>query len=112
MLTMFPLQKAELLEAIDPVAPLARVRILEILEDKIREENLDEKQSMVFKFLKQQYMKCFKVSQDQKFIAYLKFLESNYNLNMVPDFINMLLTCLSLPQYINTYKFLINITKH
>ncbi len=57
-------------------------------------------------------MKCFKVSQDQKFIAYLKFLESNYNLNMVPDFINMLLTCLSLPQYINTYKFLINITKH
>lgn len=24
----------------------------------------------------------------------------------------MLLTCLSLPQYINTYKFLINISRH
>ena len=24
----------------------------------------------------------------------------------------MLLTCVSLPQYINTYKFLINITRH
>jgi hypothetical protein len=42
----------------------------------------------------------------------LKFLESNFNLKNVPDFIHMLLTCLSLPQYINTYKFLINISKH
>jgi hypothetical protein len=52
------------------------------------------------------------VSQDQKFIAYLKFLESNFNLTVVQDFIHMLLTCLSLPQYINTYKFLINISRH
>jgi len=64
MLTMFPLQKAELLESIDPVAPLARVRVMELIEEKVREEDLDEKQALVFKYLKQQYMKCFKVSQD------------------------------------------------
>lgn len=57
-------------------------------------------------------MKCFKVTQDQKFITYLKFLETSFNLHNVQDFIHMLLTCLSLPQYINTYKFLINISKH
>ena len=57
-------------------------------------------------------MKCFKISQDQKFIAYLKYLESNFNLAVAQDFVNMLLTCLSLPQYINTYRFLINISKH
>lgn len=112
MLTMFPVQKAELLEAIDPVAPLARVRAHEIKEERLTEEQLDHKQMMVFKFLKQQYLKCFKITQDQKFIAYLKFLEQSFNLASVQDFIHMLLTCLSLPQYINTYKFLININRH
>ena len=67
---------------------------------------------MIFKFLKQQYLKCFKISQDQKFIAYLKFLEGNFELKHVQDFVHMLLTTLALPQYINTYKFLINISRH
>ena len=100
------------MECIDPVGPLARVRVLEIQEEKLKEEDLDPKQAIVFKFLKSLYMKCFKVTHDQKFIAYLKFLEANFNLNHVQDFIHMLLTCLSLPQYINSYKFLINISKH
>jgi hypothetical protein len=78
----------------------------------VTEEQLDSKQTMIFKFLKQQYLKCFKVSQDQKFIAYLKFLEGNFDLNTVQGFVHMLLTCLALPQYINTYKFLLNISRH
>lgn len=64
MLTMFPLVKAELLEVLDPCAPLARVRAVEVREEKVTEDQLDEKQLLVFKFLKQQYMKCFKVTQD------------------------------------------------
>jgi ATP-dependent Lon protease len=113
MLTMFPLTKAELAECMDPqVGPLARVRVNEVIEESLTEDLLSNKQAIVFKFLKQQYMKCFKVTQDQKFIAYLKFLESNFALEYVQDFVHMVLTCLSLPQYINTYKFLINISKH
>lgn len=50
---MFPLHKAELLEALDPVGPLARVRAAEVVENKITEEQLDPKQALVFKFLKQ-----------------------------------------------------------
>jgi len=62
MLTMFPIKKAELLEAIDPVGPLCRVRAKEIEEEKVSEEQLDHKQAIVFKFLKQQYLKCFKIT--------------------------------------------------
>ena len=38
MLTMFPLNKAELVEALDPVGPLCRVRAVEVKEEKITEE--------------------------------------------------------------------------
>ena len=41
----------------------------------------------------------------------MQFLETNFRIEYVQDFIYMLLTCMSLPQYINTYKFLINISK-
>jgi hypothetical protein len=80
---MFPLKKAELVEALDTVQPLTRVIAREVQEEKLTEEQLDSKQTMIFKFLKQQYLKCFKVSQDQKFIAYLKFLEGNFELKNV-----------------------------
>jgi hypothetical protein len=39
-------------------------------------------------------------------------LEGNFDLNTVQGFVHMLLTCLALPQYINTYKFLLNISRH
>ena len=42
----------------------------------------------------------------------MQFLETNFRIEFVQDFIHMLLTCMSLPQYINTYKFLINISKN
>lgn len=38
---MFPTTKAKLIEALDPVAPLCRVRAEEIQEEKITEEQLD-----------------------------------------------------------------------
>jgi hypothetical protein len=59
---MFPLKKAELVEALDTVQPLTRVIAREVQEEKLTEEQLDSKQTMIFKFLKQQYLKCFKVS--------------------------------------------------
>jgi len=33
-------------------------------------------------------------------------------LNRVSDYLYMIMTILSLPQYANTYKFLINVNKH
>jgi len=38
LLTIYPTSKAKLIEAIDPPAPLARVRAVEILEEKLTEE--------------------------------------------------------------------------
>jgi len=38
MLTIFPSSKAKIIEAIDPVAPLCRVRAKEIVEEKITED--------------------------------------------------------------------------
>jgi len=67
---------------------------------------------VILKFLKQQYLKCFKIAPDEKFLAYLQFLERNFDAKKVADFIYMLLTCVSLPQYINTYSFLVNVNKH
>jgi ATP-dependent Lon protease len=57
-------------------------------------------------------LKCFNIAPDEKFVQYLQFLERNFDTNRVYDFIHMLLTCVSLPQYINTYKFLVNVDSH
>lgn len=111
MLNIFPISKGKVVEALDPVQPLSRVRAIEIIEDKLTAEQLNLNQSVSYKFLQQQYMKCFKISPDQKFLAYLQYLEQTFRIDNVNDFINMLLTCVSLPSYINTYKFLINVNK-
>ena len=52
------------------------------------------------------------MSPDEKFLGFLQFLERNFDTTRVPDFIYMLLTCVALPQYINTYSFLVSISKH
>lgn len=38
---MFPSKKAKIIEAIDPVGPLCRVRAEEIIEEKVTEDQLD-----------------------------------------------------------------------
>ena len=35
-------------------------------------------------------------------------LERNFDTERVYDFVHMVLTAVSLPQYVNTYKFLVN----
>lgn len=45
-------------------------------------------------------------------MQYLQFMERNFKTDHVYEFIHMLLTCVSLPQYINTYKFLVNVDSH
>ena len=67
---------------------------------------------MIFKFIRQQYLKCFKIAPDEKFLTYLQFLERNFDITKINDFVHMLLTCVSLPQYINTYQFLVKARKH
>ena len=64
MLTIFPVSKGKILEALDPVSPLCRIRALEIAEEKVTEEQLDVAQAVVYKFLKQQYLRCYKITQD------------------------------------------------
>lgn len=40
------------MDAIEKIAPLCRIRAIEVLETKITEEQLDSAQSVVYKFLK------------------------------------------------------------
>lgn len=53
MLSLYPISKAKIVECLDKeVAPLCRIRAIEIIEEKITEDKLDTAQSVVFKFLK------------------------------------------------------------
>ena len=87
--------------------------LVEKVEDQlVTEEELSLDDSVTFKFLKQQYLKCFKIAPDEKFLQYMTLLERNFDVNVVQSFMHMVLTCMSMPQYVNTYKFLINSTRH
>jgi hypothetical protein len=97
ILNLFPLRKAVLSSFVDPVAPLARVLVDEAKQPETQEQDLSGSDLVVLKFLKQQYLKCFKIAPDEKFLAYLQFLERSFDQNKVYDFLNMLLTCVSLP---------------
>lgn len=113
MLNLFPLRKAHLSSFVDPIGPLARVIVDEIRHnDELEEKDLNSDELVIFKFIKQQYLKCFKIAPDEKFLAYLQYLERSFDTRKVNEFVNMLLTCVSLPQYINTYQFLVKARKH
>jgi hypothetical protein len=49
---MYPVRKAQLIESFGIVAPLCRVIAQEIDEEKLTEEQLDQKQATLFKFIK------------------------------------------------------------
>ena len=66
---------------------------------------------MISTFLRKQYLKVHKIAPDEKFLNYLGFLERNYDTDKASNFLYMLLTILSLPNYANTYKFLVNAKK-
>lgn len=40
---MYPVKKAQLIEALDTVGPLCRVVVQDIVEEKVTEEQLDQK---------------------------------------------------------------------
>ena len=61
------------------------------------------------KFMNLQYMKCFELAKDEKFKHYLKYLQQSFDLDDVNQFCNFLLTVVSLPQFVNSYKFLADV---
>ena len=72
MLNLFPLTKGKLTTFVDPVAPLARVLVDEIRRhDELTESDLQPDELVIFKFIRQQYLKCFKIAPDEKFLTYL-----------------------------------------
>lgn len=115
ILNLFPYEKARVVSPVldsEKIAPLSRVIVEKIHEELLQDEDLSLKDSVIFKFLKQQYLKCFKIAPDDRFLQYLTALERNFDLTQVQSFIHMVLTCISMPQYVNTYKFLINSNRH
>ena len=112
VLNLYPLYKAELMEFVDPVAPLSRVITRQIVEERLKEEDLNTQEIILYKFLLQSYQKCYEVAPDEKFHKYMKFVEKNFDSSFVRSFVNMMSTQLALPAYVNTYKFLVDADRH
>ena len=51
------------------------------------------------------------MAPDDRFKAYLSALQNNFRVSTVQGFIHMILTCMSMPQVINQYRFLMQVTK-
>jgi hypothetical protein len=71
ILNVFPIEKARLISTIstnEKVEPLCRIIAEKINEKIIQEEDLDPQMAVTFKFLKEKYLKCFKVAPDDRFI--------------------------------------------
>lgn len=94
------------------VGPLVPVIVDKVIEDNLREEDLESEMQVTFKYLKHQFLKCYQLAPDDRFKHYLTALETTFDKGSVQSFIHMILTCVSMPQYVNTYKFLINADKH
>ena len=115
ILNIFPQSKATLNQlAIEDsiVGPLVPVIVDKVHEEKLSEEDLADEAQVTFKYLKHQFLKCYQLAPDDRFKHYLTALEATFDKNSVQAFIHMILTCVSMPQYVNTYKFLINMDKH
>ena len=78
---MYPMHRATLQSFIDPVGPLARVIIDDHSkqETKLREIDLPTDEQVLFKFVKQKFKQCYKLTPEEKFVAYLTLLERNFN---------------------------------
>ena len=83
VLNLFPVEKATLISTVsktEVVEPLCRVIVQKIHEEVLTEEDLGLNDTVIFKFLKQQYLKCFKIAPDDRFLNYLTALERSFNI--------------------------------
>lgn len=76
---------------------LCRVLIEKIHEKELTEEDLSENDQVIFKFIKQQYLKCLQIAHNDVFLEYLRFIEKSYDITKVQNFIHMILMCISMP---------------
>ena len=75
-------------------------------------EDLEPSDKVLFQFLRQQHERCQAIAPDERFKVYMKALEQSYNKTTVQSYLYMLLTLISMPSYVNMYKFLIDANKH
>jgi hypothetical protein len=106
---VIPYQRAKIAEKLINPTPIGIVKVKEIEDGSIKEQDLDMEQSVLFKFMKINYLKCFELAKDERFKQYLKYLEQSFILDEVHQFLNFLLTVISLPQFVNSYKFLADV---
>ena len=109
-LLLIPTSRMKISQVLHQPNPIGLVKCEEIIDLKTSESDLSSEQQVIFKFLKTQYLRCFDMATDAKFKALMRMLEQGFDLQDVNDFIHFVLSLLSLPQYLNTYKFLIKTT--
>lgn len=108
VLNLFAKEKAEMLNQVSPkFEPLCVVRVQKIIEPAITEEDLSDPNKVVFKFLRKQLEKCYTTAPDERFRQYLNALSANFLATNAVSFVHMILTCVSMPQMVNQYRFLV-----
>ena len=108
-LNMFPQKKAELTSFVDPVACLARVTTRDIAYPELDSSTVE---SIHTKFMISSVNKLLKIVPDEKFREVLKYLTAFHSEQNPEYYMYMVLTMLSMPQFANPYRFLINLDKH
>lgn len=72
---VIPYQRAKIAEHVMEPNPFGIVKVWEIEDKTLREQDLDMEQSVLFKFMKLSYTRCFELAKDERFKQYLKYLE-------------------------------------
>jgi hypothetical protein len=77
LINIWHLERSELVDFVDPVAPLARVTVQSIPEAFLnhKEDDLSTQEKIYYKFLQQSYEGCIKMATDKKFVKYLQMVE-------------------------------------
>ena len=107
VLKIYPIQRAEITEWLDPVVtPLCHVRVNPLPDTYLEEIDLPTDAQVLYKFLNRQFYQLTADSGDT-FSVYLQFLQRQFTTHEVNSFVYMLLTLISLPQSVNTFRFLV-----
>ena len=97
----------------DKVEPLCRVTTKPVFyAEENGEGSLSADEELILKFMHKSFNKLIKIAPDEKFKEILLFMERQFAVQDPVSFLHMVLTTIAMPQYANTYRFLINVDRH
>ena len=114
-LMIAPVEKARLVSAVLPdqvIEPLCTVIAEKISDPPMRTADLEQSDQVLYQYLQQQQARCLEIAPSQDFKLYMNVMFEKLPGSSVQSYLYKVLTLLTMPSYINAYKFLVDITKH